>query len=332
MSRLDSAARALEVTHVGHALARRPPWRGVLALSYHRIGDPESSPYDRNAWSAGADLLDDHLRLITRHFEVIGPADVDEAVRRGRGRFVMLTFDDGYRDSFEVALPILSAHGVVATFFPITGFIDRPRIPWWDEIAWMVRTSPRGGVSSGGWLGAPVPYDEPDRELAVRQLLGRYKALPGEQTEPFLDWVGDATGTGRHPRERADDLWLTWDMVRELAGAGMTIGGHTVNHPVLTSLGPEEQRAEIAGCARRIEAEVGRPMTVFAYPAGRFDEVTRTCLASEGVKLAFGHSGGYRAFGAGWDPHDVRRTSISPRIGVARLRGTLTLPRLFARW
>jgi peptidoglycan/xylan/chitin deacetylase (PgdA/CDA1 family) len=331
VSRLDRAALALELTHLGDVLLRRPPWSGVLALSYHRIGEGGSSPYDRNAWSASADVLDAHLRLIARHLEVIGPGDLPEAVRLGRRRYVMLTFDDGYRDSFDVALPVLRSHGVTATFFPITGFVDHPRVPWWDEIAWMVRMSTRGSVESGPWSPQPITYDEPDRELAVRALLARYKALPGEQTEPFLEWLADATGSGRHSGDGAGELWLSWEMIRELHRAGMTIGGHTVNHPVLTSLSPEEQRAEIVGCRRRVEAEVGERMTVFAYPAGDFDEVTRSCLTDEGVEFAFGHAGGYRPFGS-WDPHDIRRTSISPRIDLRRLRGTLALPRLFARW
>ncbi len=332
MSRLDLAARLLDLSGLGELLLRRPPWSGVLTLSYHRIGDGRDSVYDRNAWSARPEDLDAHLRLLGRHFDVIGPGDLEEARRRAGGRCVLLTFDDGYRDSWEEALPVLRSHGATATFFPITGLVDRPRVPWWDEIAWMVRTSPRGGVPAGAGVGAPVPWDEPDREGAVRALLARYKALEHGATEAYLDALADATGSGRHPQDDADSLWLTWDMVRDLHRAGMTIGGHTVTHAILPSLGADGQRREIAGCRRRVESEVGAPMAVFAYPAGRFDATTRAALAAEGVRLAFGHTGGYRRWSEAWDPHDVPRTSISRRTDVRRLRGTVTLPRLFARW
>ncbi len=63
-----------------------------------------------------------------------------------RGRYGMITFDDGYRDNHATALPILKREGVTATFFVATGFIDAPRLPWWDEIAWMVRTSRQDGL------------------------------------------------------------------------------------------------------------------------------------------------------------------------------------------
>jgi peptidoglycan/xylan/chitin deacetylase (PgdA/CDA1 family) len=267
-----------------------------------------------------------------RHFEVVSPADVGEAMRAPRGRRVALTFDDGYRDSHDVALPVLRAHGVPAGFFPITGFVDRPRVPWWDEIAWMVRTSPRASVAAGPWLEAPLPLGDGDREPAVRALLGRYRSVPGGESEGFLDFLAEATGSGRHPPGGASELWLTWDMVRALHAAGMTIGGHTASHPLLPTLSPEGQREEIASCRRRIEAEVGAPMKVFAHPAGRFDAHTRACLAHEGVELAFAHSGGYARRRGKWDPYAVPRTSVSRRVDARRLVGTLTLPRLFARW
>jgi peptidoglycan/xylan/chitin deacetylase (PgdA/CDA1 family) len=332
MSRLDLAARLLERTGIGRLLLHRPPWSGVVVLSYHRIGRAEGSPYDRAGWSASPDVLDAHLRLVSKHFDVISPGALDDARRAGRGRYVVLTFDDGYRDSHDVALPLLRSHGVTAGFFPITDFVDRPRVAWWDEIAWMVRSSPRRSVPAGSWLDAPLQWDEPERDAAVRALLQRYRAVPGAEAEAFLDFLAEATESGRHPPDGADELWLTWDMVRSLHAAGMTIGGHTASHPLLPMLSPEEQRREIADCRRRIEAEVGAPMTVFAHPAGRFDDHTRACLAQEGVELAFGHSGGYGRFGPSWDPYAVPRTSVSPRIDARRLGGTLTLPRLFARW
>jgi peptidoglycan/xylan/chitin deacetylase (PgdA/CDA1 family) len=304
----------------------KPSWNGLLVLSYHRIGQAAGYPYDRAAWSATPDVLDAHLSLLVKHFEVIGPREIDAARRARRGRFIVLTFDDGYRDSFDEALPLLRSHGVPAGFFPITGLLDRPHVPWWDEVAWMVRTSTRGPVPAGQWLDAPVAFDEPDREGAVRALLLRYRTIPGCETEAFLDFIAERTGSGRHPQDEASERWLSWDMVRLLHEAGMTIGAHTATHPVLTMLSQEEQWSEIASCRRRIEAEVGEPSTIFAYPAGRFDDRTRACLAAEGVELAFAHSGGYYRLNQPWDPYDVRRTPISRRVDVKRLRDMLTLP------
>ena len=151
----------------------------------------------------------------------------------GRGRYGLITFDDGYRDNFEVAFPVLKSEGVAATFFISTGFIDLPRVPWWDEIASMVRTSRRDGIELPGWLPGPVLFDEPDRESAVRTLLRTYKSMPTSSTDSYIEAISDATGSGRCSIEQATRLWMDWAMLREMRAGGMTIGGHTVSHAIL---------------------------------------------------------------------------------------------------
>jgi peptidoglycan/xylan/chitin deacetylase (PgdA/CDA1 family) len=117
---------------------------------------------------------------------------------------VIITFDDGYRDNYSEAFQILKAHGASATFFVTTGFVDHPRLSWWDEIAWMVRNSRRHSVSAGRWLQSAVVFDEPQRERAIHALLTSYKSLPGERTEHFLEFLAEASGSGRyHGDERS---------------------------------------------------------------------------------------------------------------------------------
>jgi hypothetical protein len=194
-----------------------------------------------------------------------------------------------------------------------------------------VRTSPRSHIELPGWLSAPVVFDEPDRETAVRTLLRAYKQLPPEQAAHYLKAVAaasgsDGTGTG------VENLWMTWDMLRQMRKAGMTIGGHTVNHPVLARMRPEQQQAEILGCARRIEAQIGEPMLYFSYPVGgrrSFDATTRQCLREAGVRCAFSYYGGFRSF-RDWDDYDIRRVPIELDTTLNRFRRLVLLPQLFA--
>ena len=183
------------------------------------------------------------------HFDVAALDDLPDILARRAGRCVLITFDDGYRDNYTAAFPILRRHRVSATFFVTTGFIDEPRLPWWDEIAWAVRTSRHTSVELPGWLPSPAVFDEPDREGAVRTLLRAYKAMPTASTGDYLRAIREATGTAQCDPRTADDLWMTWDMLREMRAAGMAIGGHTVNHPILSRMPRENQREEIAGCA-----------------------------------------------------------------------------------
>lgn len=307
-------------------------WSGVLALNYHRIGDGSASVFDRGLWSTTADALAEQIRFCKAHCEVIAPGDLPYVLARRHGRYILMTFDDGYRDNYEAAFPILRSEGVPATFFVATGFIDSPRAPWWDEIAWMVRASPRRAVALPGWLPAPVWFDGPDRERAVRTLLRTYKSIPTESTEAFLDDIADATGSGRCEARQGEDWWMTWDMLREMQSAGMAIGGHTVNHPVLARAPLETQRREIDACGHRLSAELGEPMRYFSYPVGgarAFDGATREYLRASGVQYAFSYYGGFRRFGD-WDDHDVRRVPMESDVSFERFRALVEWPGVFA--
>jgi peptidoglycan/xylan/chitin deacetylase (PgdA/CDA1 family) len=303
---------------------------GLLAINYHRIGTPDSSPLDRGLWSATPEEFARQVRFYKSHLDLIGLEDLPQ-VRNRRGRYGIITFDDGYRDNFEVALPILQAERATATFFIATGFIDTPRLAWWDEIARLVRRSPHSRIALPAWLPAPVAFDSPDRETAVRTLLRAYKQLSPEKAAQYLEAVTVASGSERNATE-VKNLWMTWDMVRGMREAGMTIGGHTVDHPVLAHMRHEQQQAEILGCARRIEAELGEPMRYFSYPVGgrrSFDAATRECLREAGVRYAFSYYGGFRTFHR-WDDYDIRRVPVELDTTYNRFRRLVMLPQLFA--
>lgn len=322
------AARILAHSGLGRLFATLMPTTGVLILNYHRIGDGSTSPYDRELWSADADAFDAQVARMALDCDVISPGEI-ESVAGLRGRHVLITFDDGYLDNYEVAYPILRRHGVPATFFIATGFIDRPRLPWWDEIAWQVRTTTAARLDLRPWLPSPlVPAAGPDPVISA--ILRAYKALPAVESGRMLKRLREQTGLA--PPARVDKLWMDWDMIRDMADGGMTIGGHTVNHPVLSRLPVERQREEIQTCAARLRAETGRPMDYFAYPVGSqwaFDEQTRACLKAVGVKRAFSYYGGQAR--ADSPRYDTPRMAMEPYVEIHDLGAMLSIPRLFCR-
>jgi peptidoglycan/xylan/chitin deacetylase (PgdA/CDA1 family) len=332
VSKREKVARVLGRSGLRRLIGRCYRWDGLLVVNYHHIGDGSTSPYDRETWNATPEGLEAQVRALKADCDVVGPGDLDRVAASGRGRFAMITFDDGYADNYRVAFPILGSLGVTATFMLATGFLDRPRLPWWDEVAWMARAGRGGSMAGGPWFEAPVIYDEPDRARAIRAILGRYKALPGDATEAFLDSLGEAAGCGRFRGPAPADLWMTWDMVREMQLGGMTFGGHTVDHPVLANLPEARQAEEIGGCLRRIEEETGRRPFVLSYPVGgplTADARTRACLKEHGVRYAFSYYGGFRNF-KHWDPYDIRRVFLSPRLSLDHFRLMVALPPLFA--
>ncbi len=331
-SKRSLLARALDVTGCGRMLRVAAPWEGVLILNYHRIGNKNNSLLDRNLWSATDEDFDAQMGMIAKNFQVVGLDDLELVLHSRSGRFVMVTFDDGYLDNYTNAYPILKAHGVPATFFITTGFLDVPKIPWWDEIAWIVRTSPLEALDVNPWTTTPVPFDEPHREGAINRLLTVYKRLPGTETEAYVNFLAESLKTGRSPAQIAKKLWMTWDMIREMKQNGMSFGGHTVNHPVLANLPADQQDEEIRECRRRLIEELGEPIEAFSYPVGgpkSFNADTRTSLIRHGFKWGFTYLGGYCHYGQE-DRLAMQRTAIETDVDLPIFRALTTLPQVFS--
>lgn len=333
MGRGETVASVVDRSGLAALLTHVPTWHGVLVLGYHRIGAPLPGAHDAALWSATADEFDRQLSFVERCAQVVSGDEVPAALEARRGRHVVLTFDDGYRDNHEVAYPVLRAHGLPAVFFLATGFLDRPRVAWWDEIAWMVRASPRRELEPGEWLGGPVALTGPGREAAIRALGSAYAGLDVANTGPFMDWLGRASGVGRADPAMAASTWMTWDMAREMRRGGMAFGAHTVEHPVLARCPAARQRVEIAGSVARIRDELGKAPTLLSYPIGArwaFDDTTRACAREAGITHAFSFYGGLQRPGR-LDPLDIPRVFVGPSRSPARFRAAVTLPRQFAR-
>lgn len=326
-------ASFLDITRLRGLLARIWPARGVVILNYHRIGDALRSPLDRGIYSADVDSFDAQMAFLKRHNDVIAPDQIDDALRSRRGRHVVITFDDGYRDNHSTALPVLLRHGLTATFFVTTGFIDRPRLPWWDEIAVRVRNCTRTSLELHPWLPQALTLadDKAAREAAIHLLLRTYKGLTGARALQMLAQLREACGEDAQVEALAAQLWMDWDMIRDLHAHGMTIGGHTVNHPLLARIGDAQQWQEISTCAARLEQELGQPMHYFAYPVGSrdaFNDHTLACLKRLGVRRAFSYYGGYVRTDT--PALDTRRMPIEDGTSSERFRALVELPQLFA--
>jgi peptidoglycan/xylan/chitin deacetylase (PgdA/CDA1 family) len=327
------AARVLSWTGLRRVLSRLFNWSGVLVLNYHRVGDGSRSPYDRGLWSATADDFAAQVKFCKSQLEIVAPDDLPNVRSSQRARYGLITFDDGYRDNYEVAFPILKSEGVPATFFIATGFIDSPRVPWWDEIAWMIRRSGHTGIDLSDWGATRISFDEPGRERAIQCTLRMFKSIPTDSCDLFLEAVANATGSGRISGDVAPELWMTWDMLREMDRAQMTIGGHTMSHVVLARASQERQRQEILGCGDRISSEIGKAMRYFSYPVGgpdAYDAGTLDVLREARIQYAFSYYGGLNTL-CEWNDYDLRREPVEANVTSDLFRSIVSLPQVFGK-
>lgn len=206
---------------------------------------------------------------VSRRFNVL---PLDDALSRLRGgtlpsRAMCITFDDGYADNLTVALPILRRHGLTATVFVSTGFLDGGRM-WNDTIIEAVRAA-RGPALNTASLCQEGPAELPiellaERRHAVYTLLGRAKYLSLEARRQFADELQAVVGA-----DLPTNLMLTSAQVRSLHEHGIGIGAHTVSHPILATLSDAEAMAEIADSKRQLESLTQASVHSFAYPNGQ---------------------------------------------------------------
>lgn len=206
------------------------------------------------------------LRWITSWFSVL-PLDV--AVNKLRSnslpsRAAAITFDDGYADNFDVALPILKKFSIPATFFIATGFVDGGRM-WNDNIIETVRRIPRRSLNlSELGLGEFSLSSMEDRVRAINDLLSKLKYLSIDNRLRIANEIADISNV-RLP----NDLMMTSSQILGLRDAGMQIGAHTVNHPILAKIGLENARNEISMSKSYLENLIGERISLFAYPNGK---------------------------------------------------------------
>lgn len=251
------------LTPLFHLMSPAGPRARLPVLIFHRVL-PEPDPLFPDELHARR--FDEVCGWLKSWFNVL---PLDQAVARLKAgtlpaRAACITFDDGYADNHHVALPILQRHGLSATFFIATGFLDGGRM-WNDTIIETIRGSatPLLDFSSLGLGQYPVrTLDEKKATIAV--LINQIKYWPVAERISITEQLAHLAQV-----QPPDDLMMTTHEVKAMRHAGMQIGAHTVSHPILARLTEEQARKEIGDSKIFLEQLLGERVGLFAYPNGK---------------------------------------------------------------
>lgn len=204
-------------------------------------------------------------RLLARNFNVLPLQEAAQRLQTGTlpPAAAAITFDDGYTDNLEVAWPILKRHGIPATFFIATAFLDGGRM-WNDDVIEAFRILPAGALDlSDLGLGMHQINDTASRVQTYGKILSLLKYHPHQARAKTARQIARTAGLSDD-----SDLMMTTSQLINLSKSGMGIGAHTDSHPILNSLSDDEAEAEIQNGRARLESILQRNVTVFAYPNG----------------------------------------------------------------
>jgi peptidoglycan/xylan/chitin deacetylase (PgdA/CDA1 family) len=292
---------------------------GAVILLYHRVHDGDFDP-----WLLNVSLknFDDHMAHLRQRYAVLSLAELCQGLAAGRvpRGAVAVTFDDGYADNLRNAKPILERHRVPATVFVTSGYVGARREFWWDELERVVLHAPsvperltvtlRG--SSREWLtGVARTMSMADRladrrwnversddptplHRAFREIHAVLSVATSAEQDAALADLRQQTATSAEPRD--ENVAMSPDGVRELAAGGLvSVGAHTVTHPVLSALPPDDAAQEIRQSKQDLEQILGVAVTSFAYPFGYRGAYTDRNIAAArgaGITDAYSNFGG----------------------------------------
>lgn len=244
--------------------------RPVLAvLNYHNFSCFNNYKIKRGDILKSADplLFENQIIKLKRHFHFTTPQDFF-AGKCKNGINLFLTFDDGYRDNFDLAFPILTKYSIPAAFFISTSKLDSDDFLLHDKVRYLVQRN----LLDSEYAKIPLNMYKGDKNYS----------------EEFISYI-NSVFIKNNPNHR---LMMTSSEIKTLFDSGFIIGNHTHNHIGLTFLDKENQRDEIEVCSAKIEKIVSRKVSHFAYPNGLYNDDTISVLRDLSFDFGYSVNGG----------------------------------------
>lgn len=312
---------------------RRRSGSGLAVVTYHGVlpegYKPIDAGFDGNLITA--DALRKQLRLLKANYNVISPEDA-LAWREGRfelpRRAVLLTCDDGLLNNLTDILPVLQQENLRCLFFVTGASAGDQRTTLWYEDLFIVFQSASAGefeiASEGVAIRGEFRSQKP-RNVEWWDAVKRLSQVTAETRRSFVRTASRQLGVDLPQRMGgADDAYcrrfglLTLPELRALASAGMTIGAHTMSHPLLSQLPLDRARDEVVNCRTQLEAALQTRVWAFAYPFGDTASVTPQVLAmpqEAGYAAAFLNFGG--GLGASLPAYALPRIHVTAEMNLA---------------
>lgn len=312
--------------------AREP---SLKVLAYHRVMDIDSQDYlfDENLVDASVSDFDKQMAYLSANYTVLPLSEAFPKFQASKySDVVSLTFDDGFDDLYYNIFPILKKYNIRPTIFITTGLIGTERTLWSEVVVHALKSS-IGKTLSHELLfsGQDVLLQSNNIESVIGQMLRGLKRVANSERITLIDDLLSLLECKDFEGFSSSKM-MTWEMVREMAEWGVEFGSHSVSHPVLSSLTPEELKAELEQSKNQIESEIGVQCKVLAYPVGgvsAFNAEVEDIAANAGYLLSCCYLSGV-VYSKGIRPHQLKRLHVDRSVDLGWFKGLLAYPKLLA--
>ena len=278
-------------------LAGRLRGHGAAILMYHSVmEDPRRESQTLGGIVHSSSVFARQMELIAREYVAVSLDDLLRALQEGRDlppRAVVVTFDDGYADNHEIAMPILNRVGVPATFYVTVDCVENDTLPWPGRLRYAFLTTKSTSWNDGFKTSWPLG-DFAQRDRVFLHASDMCAKLAGAAQEEFVRSVEAILQAG--PPRPTQRLMMTWEQVCALGQNGHIVGSHTLTHPNMAYVDESAARRELTDSKRRLEEILGGPVVHFSYPcpalSPHWSENTRKMSQEVGYRTAVTTVGG----------------------------------------
>ena len=262
--------------------------RQTRILAYHRIDWLTNYPWGE--LPVTPDEFEAQINYIVEHYKVISLEELYISIQQKRKlphNAVVITIDDGYKDIYTNAYPILKKYNIPATVFLATGSIGTGKLWWWDKVRYVIWKTKRTSIEFNE-LGSFRLDTDTARQETADFITKKLKESMTVRRDLMIDHLLSLCQV-QIPHDIGNSFILSWDEIREMAHNGIQFGAHSINHPILTRIPLIEAENEIKESKRQIEQELDQEIFTFCYPNGEPDDFSpeiETILKRNGFSCA----------------------------------------------
>jgi len=284
----------------------------ILILTYHRFSR------DANPSKVSANEFASHLAYLKKHNHILSLPEAAEHLENGkplpRGATV-ITIDDGYADTYNIAFPLLKRYGFPATLFAVTDFLDEKLWLWTDLMRYVLSETAKDFLSIEFENGEKLEMklsDVQQRLMAASRVNSHLKKLSNERKETKIRGIAETLNVKIPALPTAEYAPVSWAQAREMDASNLHVESHTVTHPILTNINQAQLDYELQTSKMRLENELGRAVETFCYPNGSLNETVWQSVKNNGYKAAVTTNYGFNV--AGENPFTLNRIDAQSAI------------------